>query len=306
MSKPNSFSKDQYRGCLLGLACGDALCARYEGGFLERALWRLIGKTGGRLRFTDDTQMALDIIHSINHCGELDQDHLAGQFARSYRWSRGYGPGAAKTLKAIKNGLDWRKAARIKFQDGSYGNGAAMRAPVLTLFYDSELLKEKVQLASSFTHPHEEATEGAYLIALTVLLHLQKLPIEQILEELVNANKDRCFYDDLYGLAVMFYDCKFSDADVIRGFGNGMTARKSCVTAIGLALRYREKTYLSMVNAIAQFGGDADTIAAMAGAIWGAYHGYEAMQIDAANTIEAGQLMIELADQVFINKHAVI
>ena len=77
-----SMTQDQYRGCLLGLACGDAMGARYEGGILERALWSLIGKTDGRLRFTDDTQMALDMIHSMLQCGELNQAHMAQQFAQ--------------------------------------------------------------------------------------------------------------------------------------------------------------------------------------------------------------------------------
>jgi hypothetical protein len=53
---------DRFIGCLLGLATGDALGAPYEGGPLERLVWRLIGRTSdGCLRWTDDTQMALDL-----------------------------------------------------------------------------------------------------------------------------------------------------------------------------------------------------------------------------------------------------
>ena len=53
---------ERYRGCLVGLAMGDALGAPYEGGVLERAVWRLLGRTrAGELRWTDDTQMSLDL-----------------------------------------------------------------------------------------------------------------------------------------------------------------------------------------------------------------------------------------------------
>ena len=56
-------SLDLFQGCLLGLSLGDALGAPYEGGVLERLLWRLIGKTSqGEMRWTDDTQMTIDKI----------------------------------------------------------------------------------------------------------------------------------------------------------------------------------------------------------------------------------------------------
>src|SRR6202008_4200566 len=36
---------DQFQGCLLGLALGDAMGAPHEGGPVERLVWKLIGKT---------------------------------------------------------------------------------------------------------------------------------------------------------------------------------------------------------------------------------------------------------------------
>ena len=85
---------DKTIGSILALALGDAFGARYEGGPLERALWALIGTKNGRRRWTDDTRMTIDVIESLITRGRVDQQDLAGRFARSYRWSRGYGPGA--------------------------------------------------------------------------------------------------------------------------------------------------------------------------------------------------------------------
>lgn len=122
-------------GSLLGLALGDALGAPLEGGPLERMLWRVIGKTSeGRARWTDDTQMSLDLAESLIARRTLDPDDVARRFATSYRWSRGYGPGAARILKRIRNGTDWRLANTAVYPEGSFGNGAAMRAPVVGLF----------------------------------------------------------------------------------------------------------------------------------------------------------------------------
>ena len=79
---------DQYRGCLLGLATGDALGAPHEGGPVERAAWRVSGRCREGARFSDDTQMTLDLTASFLAHGAVDQDDLARQFAASDRWDR--------------------------------------------------------------------------------------------------------------------------------------------------------------------------------------------------------------------------
>ena len=96
---------DRFEACLLGLALGDALGAPLEGGVVERVLWSGLGLTRrGVARWTDDTQMSLDIAECLVERGELDLDAIARRFAQSYRWSRGYGPGAARLLKRIAAG----------------------------------------------------------------------------------------------------------------------------------------------------------------------------------------------------------
>ena len=103
---------DRFIGSLLGLALGDAFGAPYEGGIPERALWAWIGTRNGKRRWTDDTQMTIDVIESLLARGDLDQQDLARRFAQSYQWSRGYGPATAKTLGRIRRGQGWRTASR--------------------------------------------------------------------------------------------------------------------------------------------------------------------------------------------------
>ncbi len=133
-------TKEQYIGCLLGLAMGDALGAPYEGGLLERILWYFIGNTqDGSPRWTDDTQMSINIAESILKEGHLNQKDIAERFTNSYRWRRGYGPSTAKLLKRIRRGQTWEEASKSVYPSGSYGNGAAMRAPVLALFFPNDV-----------------------------------------------------------------------------------------------------------------------------------------------------------------------
>src|SRR5262245_48533802 len=165
---PRMQTADRFAGCLLGLALGDALGARFEGGPLERFVWRIIGKTReGRLRWTDDTQMSLDFAESLIANAKLEPDDLAARFARSYRWSRGYGPGASKLLRRIARGNRWRDANRSIHPGGSFGNGGAMRASIGGLFFQSRAdeLVETARIAASITHAHPLGIEGAVLVA---------------------------------------------------------------------------------------------------------------------------------------------
>ncbi len=76
----------RFCGSLLGLAWGDALGAPQEGGLLERLLWRCITLgTPSVLRWTDDTQMSLDLAESLVARGAVEPDEPARRFARSYR-----------------------------------------------------------------------------------------------------------------------------------------------------------------------------------------------------------------------------
>jgi poly(ADP-ribose) glycohydrolase ARH3 len=194
-------TQDQFAGCLLGLALGDALGAPHEGGLLERLVWRLIGKTkAGEARWTDDTQMALDVAESLIEAGGLDPDALAKRFAKSYRWSRGYGPSTTKVLKRIRRGEDWRRASTAIYRDGSFGNGAAMRAPVTGLFFASRPLDELIEaakLSARITHAHPIGVEGAVLVAVATATALRTTSPTEILAAVQSVCTHEAFRDRL-------------------------------------------------------------------------------------------------------------
>jgi poly(ADP-ribose) glycohydrolase ARH3 len=166
-------------GSLLGLALGDAFGAPIEGGPLGRALWSVIGTTAdGRLRWTDDTQMSLDLAESLISCRSVDQDDIARRFAQGYRWSRGYGRSTARILKLVRDGVHWRAAHTRVFRNGSFGNGGAMRAPVIGLFcaHDMERVAAHARETAVITHAHPLGQEAAVLVALATALALDTHP----------------------------------------------------------------------------------------------------------------------------------
>jgi poly(ADP-ribose) glycohydrolase ARH3 len=269
-------ASDRFRGCLLGLALGDALGAAHEGGPVERLLWSLIGSTRhGQMRWTDDTQMSLDVAESLLATGEVDTEDLARRFAGSYRWSRGYGPSAARLLKRIARGAHWRHANRLDHPEGSFGNGAAMRAPVIGLYFSGQPARvaDAARLSAGITHAHPLGMEGAVLIATATAQALRGAAPRAVLQEAAAACRLEPFVARL-GIAQSWLDAGAPEPAVVRRqLGNGVAASASCVTALYIATRFMHQPFAAMHDFVLGCGGDTDTIGAMSGAIWGAANG---------------------------------
>jgi len=284
-------SLDRFSGCLLGLALGDALGAPFEGGMLERLVWRFLGTTAaGEMRWTDDTQMTLDLVDSLVACRALDRDDLAIRFAASYRWSRGYGPGAARLLKRIRTGVPWREANCSVYPEGSFGNGAAMRAPVIGLLCaDSpQQLAELSRAAAEVTHAHPQGKEGAVLIATATAALLATRDVQEVVTVLQGV----CTLPPFSERLALMRDWLGRDhatppAEVRARLGTGVAAHASCVTAVYLALRFLDQPLAELLNFTARCGGDVDTVGAMAGALWGAANGAESLPPEALARLEA-------------------
>ncbi len=292
-------TQDKYTGCFLGLALGDAYGAPYEGGPIERLLWQAIGRTrDGRRRYTDDTQMSIDLAISLLQQQGVDQNHLAHTFAESYRWSRGYGPSAGKLLKEIRRGVSWQTANRAKYPEGSMGNGAAMRAPIVALCFPNNdaLLTDNITRTAEITHAHPLAIEGAQLIAFTVCSVLNNIPPQEIVESLINrCNLD--LYKEKLAQCATLLGRDASSKDIVNALGNGMLATESCVTAIYFSLHYLNEPFDTLLKKIIKLGGDVDTIAAMAGAIWGAANGSSSLQT-MKSTLENSEHIVDLAQRL--------
>ena len=292
-------TRNRFEGCLLGLALGDALGAPHEGGILERLLWRRIGRTrAGEMRWTDDTAMSLDLAASLIERGAVDPDDLAGRFAAGYRWSRGYGPGTGRVLRRIRRGADWREASRSVFPDGSFGNGGAMRAPVVGLFYARrpDELPAAVRESAVVTHAHPLGIEGAVLIATATASALASTDPAEILAaggaHLEHADFRRRLE---VARAWLASGAAPSPEEVRKRLGNGIAAAESCVTALYAAARFLGEPFLDLQAFVARCGGDVDTIGAMASAIWGAANGAAALPPAPLGKLEARERLVAVA-----------
>lgn len=121
--------------------------------------------------FTDDTQMALSIISILRQYGEINRDILAMNFGARYEPGRGYGPAMNWLLPHYWQGGKWENLARRLFNDeGSFGNGGAMRVAPVGAYFADDLDAVVLNAARSceVTHAHPEAIAGAIAVAVGV------------------------------------------------------------------------------------------------------------------------------------------
>ncbi len=272
--------RDKFLGCMLGLALGDALGAPFEGAGVADAgqVWAA-AKHSSHLRYTDDTHMAIGSAESLIACRGFDGRHMTERFINNFDhepW-RGYGPGPPRIFIKIKEGASWDRAAEDIYPGGSFGNGSAMRvAPIGLFFYRNlEKLKEVARLQSRITHTHPLGQEGASLQALAVALAAgTTMSACEILTQLKGHATEKTYRRKLEDIEALL-DTSPSREVAIR-LGNGVEAFNSVPTAIFCFLRHPDSFEDAVLEAVS-LGGDADTIACMAGAISGARMGLAAI-----------------------------
>ena len=298
--------KDKFIGTFIGLSLGDALGAPYEGGFIERFLWKFFAKTPtGKMRWTDDTQMSIDLAESILTKNTIDQNYLALKFASSYKWSRGYGPAASKVLKSINKGVSWKVANRQTYKEGSLGNGGAMRSPILALIYSQnhDLLTKEITKATQITHAHPQAIEGAVLVGKAVSLALNNIDTIGIINMVLQYSNTEIFKKKAeLSLKWLEDNLDISPKEVSKNLGNGIKAADSCITAIYLGLRFRSKSFNELIKFTRKCGGDVDTLCSMSGSIWGAFNGFNNIPKELFDDLEDANRIKSLACNLYKTK----
>ncbi|MBI1772204.1 MAG: ADP-ribosylglycohydrolase family protein [Burkholderiales bacterium] len=233
--------------------------------------------------FTDDTEMTLSIIAVLRSKGEIHQDTLAKSFAKHYSYDRAYGPSMHRVLARIDAGETWQAVVASAFEgQGSYGNGAAMRAAPLGAYFadDLGLLMRQASLSAEVTHGHPEGIAGAVAVALAAAQAclyrdvgirpkhaeflgkiIDLLPQSEVRSKLVRAQSITTARSMDFLVSVL-------------GNGNNMSAQDTVPLALwccGQSLEDFENAMWLTVSA----GGDRDTLCAIVGGIVASFVGDE-------------------------------
>lgn len=302
--------EDRVAGSLLGVFTGDALGRPWEGwrpskgrSGADRVAW--LGRSE-ILRYTDDTQLTIALTLALLDDPAVDQAGFAQRILEVYEDGRGYGRGMRALVARWREGVDLSVAVTTVFPEGSFGNGAAMRtAPVALRWPDDPPMRtEAAHRQAMLTHAHPVGIDGALVITEAVAMAATRGRFgAQELLEAADAGRTAQVREPCE-LAATWID-RWSDpdiglADVAEALGNGITADTSVPAALWAAAT-GDRTVEVMSLALG-LGGDADTIAAMAGAIHGAAVGRDGIPHDWIVRFEDGEWgvtrLLDLAAQL--------
>jgi len=253
------------RGCLLGMAIGDALGATVE--FMTRGEIqsqygvhrKLCG--GGWLRLkpgqvTDDTEMSLCIARSIVDVG-FDPVDIARHFVA---WFRKIPPDVGNTCRRGISRFITQGTVHGERNEGDAGNGAAMRmAPIaLAALADAETLEAMALGQARITHHHPLSDAASILVGKLMQLGMigHAMPRLRRTVDVFVKEFPTFKFVPYSGLATGYV------VDTLQTVFHCLFTTQSF-----------EECLIATVNQ----GGDADTTGAIAGAIAGAYYGPDAI-----------------------------
>ena len=270
---------DRVAGCLVGLAVGDALGAPLE--FLARrevrkrfpqGLREMIASNLWRKgEYTDDTQMALLIAESLVENKDFIASDLAKRFQHWAKTAKDVGVQTSAVLNMAHYLEDPGRCASRYYEyhpDSSAGNGALMRcAPVALFCLDSlEKLADISRASARLTHYDPKAQSSCVIL---------NAWIQAAICDRVRDGRPQAL-SLLSGGEVSAWDrlqqIETYPEDDIASSGYTVHTLEAAAWSFLMTDCFEE----AVVRA-ANLGDDADTVAAVCGALAGAFYGYTAI-----------------------------
>lgn len=232
---------------ILGAIIGDIVGSRFE---FDNYRAKDFEFFNDKCFATDDTIMTLAICTALDQCkpdySDLEKQAVGWmqEFGRLYP-SAGYGGKFCRWIDSID-----------PQPYNSWGNGSAMRvSPVAYAAISVEEVKELSYKVTCVTHNHHEGIKGAEATAVATYMALHGASKEEIRDAIINE----------------YYNIDFT-LDEIR---DTYEFNESCQETVPQAMQafFESTDFEDAIRNAISIGGDSDTLAAITGAVAGAYYG---------------------------------
>ncbi len=293
-------SLERFRGCLLGLAVGDAVGTTVE--FRQRGSFSPVTDMSGGGPFdlqpgqwTDDTSMALCLATSLVEAGGFD---AVDQMNRYCNWQEnGYLSSTGKCFDighTVSQALSQYRRSGNPFSGSTHprsaGNGCLMRLAPIPMFYfpDRDRILQFSGESSRTTHGAAECIDASRLFG------------DMLYRALSGANKTEILFGSLPEIvgsssiqAIAQGAYRSKSIDEIRGTGYVVESLEAALWCF-----WTTDTYEQAVLQAANLGDDADTTAAICGQIAGAYYGVSRIPDRWLEQLTMRNEITELADRL--------
>ena len=292
--------RDRYRGCLLGLACGDAVGTTLE--FMPRfdvmPIRDMVG--GGPFAlpagaWTDDTSMALCLATSLIHCNGFDATDQMNRYCNwadyGYLSSTGY---CFDIGSIVREALSRYRETGDPFSGPTdpqrAGNGCLMRLAPVPMFFGGqpEQLAHAAMESARTTHGASECLEASRLFAMQLAAALRGASKEEIISE------HGCHSTEPAVIRLGYGAWRAMDEDDIAGTGYVIASLEAALWCF-----WHTDSFEAAILRAANLGADADTTAAICGQIAGAYYGAAAIPAHWRERLVMADEITDLADRLF-------
>jgi ADP-ribosylglycohydrolase len=302
---------ERFRGCLIGLATGDALGTTLEfkpvGSF--STIEDMVGGGPFNLtpgQWTDDTSMALCLAESLIKCAGFDP---YDQMDRYLKWFReGYLSSTGRCFdigNTIRSALMRFEASGEPYSGStdpySAGNGSIMRLAPVSMFYAkaAHMAIEKSSQSSRTTHAARTAVDACRYFGGLLFGALNGLPKDEIL------SPHFCPVEGYWVSNPLTYEIseiasgtfKQRQPPQIRGTGYVVQSLEAALWAFYTTNTFRDGS-LAAVN----LGEDADTTGAVYGQLAGAYYGESEIPESWRSKLAFRELITSFADQIHLSQ----
>ena len=299
---------DRYRGCLLGLAAGDALGTSLE--FRAPGSFRPIDDMVGGGPFgldpgmwTDDTSMALCLAESLLEMQEFDPQDQMRRYVSWYREghlsSNGYCFDIGNTVQeALVNFIETGEAYAGSIDPFSAGNGSLMRLAPVPMYF-AQHPEDAIDLSgisSKTTHGALEAVDACRYFGGLLVGALNGESKETLLGGSYCPIPGYWTRSPLAGRIAEIAGGSFKRKGPpdIRGTGYVVDSLEAALWAFHGSLSFREGALMA-----ANLGDDADTTAAIFGQLAGAHYGAKAIPSGWRNKLVDVELITCMADNLY-------
>lgn len=290
---------------LLGCAIGDTLGMPFEKKLCNDPLlmnWNgkdFLSSEHHKLQpgqWTDDTQFSLCVAQSLIDNREFNPEDLSNRYIKLFasKTIRGYGKTTELAINNLLNGKSYKESGVV----GSYGNGTAMRAAPFGIWFRNDLqrLVEIVKVDSAITHASEEAEAGAIAIALAAAYAANR-DLDNLSERICEKLPESKVKTVVHSLSSLVDANHITPAAALSILGTKADVRQTVPAALYCFMRC--DGFWKGVETAIRAGGDADTTAAIVGALFGARDGTMDMLSSWIDGVEDSQRLIKLDSQLY-------